>query len=313
MVKFMSRIPAGTFLVPMILSALVYTIWPNLFSNLGGVTDAFLGGSGTAFIIGMLSFVSGMGINFKTIGKLLKHHGVLLLVKFILCVVLGLLYVTFFGQSGIFGISALAFIVALCSINPALYISLTKDFGDEIDVAAFGLIGLFGIPAAPMFIYAISGQGAIDWMPIISTILPLILGIILGNLDKDFPKLFGPAIGVLLPILGWNIGQGMNLIEGVQSGVYGLLLVFVFYFFMSPLYLTDKNLLKKDGVVGLSMTSVAGVSASFPAIIAQANPALSPFVAGATAQIVTATIITALLTPVLVRKIYNKKHPVVSK
>lgn len=37
-----------------------------------------------------------------------------------------------------------------------------------------------------MLIYAISGQGEIQWMPIISTILPLILGMILGNLDKDF-------------------------------------------------------------------------------------------------------------------------------
>lgn len=313
MVKFMSRIPAGTFLVPMILSAIVYTIWPNLFSSIGGVTEAFLGGNGTAFMVGIMSFVSGMGINFKTIGKLLKHHGVLLLVKFILCVVLGLLYVTFFGQSGIFGISALAFIVALCSINPALYISLTQDFGDEIDVAAFGLIGLFGIPAAPMFIYAISGQGAIDWMPIFSTILPLILGVVLGNLDKDFPKLFAPAIGVLLPILGWNIGQGMNLIEGLQSGVYGLLLVVVFYFFMSPVYLTDKKLLKTDGIAGLSMTAVAGVSASFPAIIAQANPDLAPYVIGATAQIVTAAIVTAVLTPIIVRKVYNKEHPAVSK
>lgn len=150
-------------------------------------------------------------------------------------------------------------------------------------------------------------------MPIFSTILPLILGIVLGNLDKGFPKLFGPAIGVLLPILGWNIGQGMNLVEGLQSGVYGVLLVIVFYLFMSPLYLTDKKVLKKDGVVGLSMTAVAGVSASFPAILAQANPDIAPYVTGATAQIVTAALITSLLTPVIVRKIYKKEHPIDSK
>lgn len=310
MVKFMNRIPAGTFLVPMILSAIVYTIWPNLFSNIGGVTDAFLGGSGTSFLVGILSFCSGMGINVKTLGKLFKHHGVLVIAKFVLCVALGLLYITFFGQSGVLGISALAFVVTLCSINPALYISLVSGYGDEIDVAAFGLIGLFGIPAAPMFIYAVASHGTIDWMPIFSTILPLILGIFLGNADKEFPKLFGPAISVLLPILGWNIGQGMNLVEGLQSGVYGILLVIVFYLFMSPLYLTDKKVLKNDGVVGLSMTAVAGVSASFPAIIAQANPDIAPYVTGATAQIVTAALITSLLTPVIVRKLYKKEHPI---
>lgn len=80
----MNKIPAGTFLVPMLLSALLYTLWPNLFSNLGGITNAFLGGSGTNFIIGLIFFCSGIGINLKTLGKLFKRHGVLLLVKLVL-------------------------------------------------------------------------------------------------------------------------------------------------------------------------------------------------------------------------------------
>lgn len=313
MVKFMNRIPAGTFLVPMLLSAVFYTIWPNLFSGIGGITNAFLGGSGTSFIIGLICFCSGIGINVKTLGKLFKRHGVLLVVKFVLTVGFGLLFISLFGQEGIFGISALAFVVAMCSMNPALYVSLANDFGDDVDKAAIGLVGLFGIPAVPMFIYAISGQGEIDWMPIISTILPLILGMILGNLDKDFSKIFGTGITVLLPLLGWNIGQGMNLIEGLQSGVYGIVLVLVFYLLMSPIVLVDQKLLKNDGVAAMSMNAVAGVSASFPAIIAQVNPGVAPYVTSATTQIVTLAIITIVVTPILVRKLYGKTHPIETK
>lgn len=308
MVKFMKKIPAGTFLVPMLLSALVYTIWPNLFSNIGGVTDAFLGGSGTNFMIGLICFISGISINVKTMGKLFKRHGVLLLLKLVLVIVLGLSFIALFGQSGIFGISALAFIVAMSSMNPALYISIVNDLGDEVDKAAIGLVGLFAIPAVPMLIYAIAGQGEIEWMPIISTIIPLLLGMILGNLDKNFSTIFSTGISVLLPILGWNIGQGMNLIEGLQSGIYGILLVILFYIFMSPLFIFDKKILKNDGIAGLSMTASAGVSASFPAIIAASNPSLAPYVTAATTQVVTLAIVTILVTPVLARKLHQKTY-----
>lgn len=313
MVKFMKKIPAGTFLVPMLLSALVYTIWPNLFSNIGGVTDAFLGGSGTNFMIGLICFISGISINVKTMGKLFKRHGVLLLLKLVLVIVLGLSFIALFGQSGIFGISALAFIVAMSSMNPALYISIVNDLGDEVDKAAIGLVGLFAIPAVPMLIYAIAGQGEIEWMPIISTIIPLLLGMILGNLDKNFSTIFSTGISVLLPILGWNIGQGMNLIEGLQSGIYGIVLVILFYIFMSPLFIFDKKVLKNDGIAGLSMTASAGVSASFPAIIAASNPSLAPYVTAATTQVVTLAIVTILVTPILARKLHQKTYKINTK
>lgn len=308
MVKFMNKIPAGTFLVPMLVSALVYTLWPNLFSNVGGITDAFLGGNSTGFMIGMICFCSGIGINVKSLGKLFKRHGVLLVVKLVLSVGLSLLFISLFGQEGILGISALAFTVTICSTNPALYISIVDDFGDEIDRGAFGLVGLFSIPAVPMLVYALSGRGEIDWMPIVSTLIPLILGIILGNLDKDFSGLFGKGIGVLIPVLGWNIGQGMNLLEGLQSGIYGILLAIVFYLVMMPLVTVDRRLLKNDGVAALAMNAVAGSSASFPAIIAQINPELAPYVTSATAQVITLAIITILVTPIFVRKLHSKAY-----
>lgn len=37
MVKFMKKLPAGTLLVPMLLSALLHTLWPDLL-HIGGIT-----------------------------------------------------------------------------------------------------------------------------------------------------------------------------------------------------------------------------------------------------------------------------------
>lgn len=190
--------------------------------NIGGITEEFLGGSSVNFIIGMLSFCSGIGIGIQKMGKLIKLHGVLMLVKVILSVVISLLFIVVFGQSGVFGISALALAVTLTSMNPALYISLVKNYGDEVDESTFDLTGLFGIPALPMVVYALSGQGEID------------------------------------------------------------------------------------GIPAMSMNAVAASSASFPAVIAQANPSLEPFVIIATAQILTVAIIALFVTPVIVRKLYGK-------
>ncbi|MDK6687811.1 2-keto-3-deoxygluconate permease, partial [Aerococcus sp. UMB8623] len=77
---------------------------------------------------------------------------------------------------------------------------------------AFGLTSLFCIPLFPMIIFGlVYSSGGFDWMPVISTLLPMLLGIILGNLDKQFAELFGPGLNVLIPWLGWSIGQGTNV------------------------------------------------------------------------------------------------------
>lgn len=200
----MRTVPAGTFLVPMLLSALLYTVWPDLL-QIGGVTEAFLGGGSMNVIIGLVTFCSGIGIELKSIGQLIKRHGVLLVVKLLLTTGLGLGYVALFGQEGIFGISALAFIVTISSVNAALYVSLVNDYGTKVDSAAFGIISIFTIPVVPIFVYALQGTAGIDLSPVLNILIPLILGIILGNLDPEFRDLFANGVGLLIPIIGWKI------------------------------------------------------------------------------------------------------------
>ncbi|TLQ49011.1 hypothetical protein FEZ33_02975 [Ruoffia tabacinasalis] len=45
-------------------------------------------------------------------------------------------------------------------------------------------------------------------MLLVSTLIPVILGIILGHIVQGFRKIFGTGVAALLLLLGWNIGQG---------------------------------------------------------------------------------------------------------
>lgn len=305
MVKFMKKLPAGTLLVPMLVSALLHTIWPELF-HISGITEDFLGGRSINFIVGMLTFSSGLIIDMTSFKTMLKRHGVIMLVKLILVVLVSLLYAKLFGQQGILGISAVAFTVAMVSMNPAMYISLVDDFGTEVDKAAFAFTGLFSIPVIPVLIYSFNGQGTVDWMPILSTILPLLLGIILGNLDPDFRDLFGGTVVILLPLLGWNMGQGMNLITAFQAGFSGIVLGILYYVFTSSIVIFDQKVLKNDGIAPMAMNSVAALSTSIPAILAQSIPELQPYVPNAIAQILMVNLITVFVTPMIIRKMSEK-------
>lgn len=307
MVKFMQKVPAGTFLFPMLLSALIYTFFPGIF-NIGGVTEAFLGGDHTTFLIAMITFFSGVGLDVKGLGKLFKRHGVLFIVKLILAIGLSFLYMNLFGQEGILGINAMAFTIVMSSINPALYLSLVGSYGEDIDTGAFGITSIFAIPMLPLFIYSFQGGGEFDWMPILSTLIPFFVGMFLGNIDKDFNDIFKGGIAAVVPLLGWKVGYGLNLLDALQASLVGIVLVIIFYVIMSLMVVTDTLVLKNDGVAAGSMLGVANASSAFPAMIAASVPAAQPYVSDATAQILATAIITILVTPILVNKLYEKAH-----
>ena len=308
MLAKINKIPAGTFLVPLVLSMIVYTIWPNLFM-VGGVTQALFSGQGVNVLAAILTFLSGTVIDIKQTGKLLKRQGVLFVAKVIISMLLSYVFIVVFGQSGVLGISALAFVSVITSTNPAIYLLTAQQYGTETDTGAFGFFGLLSLPIVPTIIYSLmmSGGGGIDWMPVISILIPLIVGIALGAIDRGFSKLFSPGIAALLPIMGWNLGQGLNIMEAIQSGLSGLLLTFIFIIFMLSLVLIDRLVLKNDGLLAMSLVTVAGVSSLTPAILARIYPELTQYVAASTSQILLAVVITSIGAPLIVSKINQKK------
>lgn len=71
------------------------------------------------------------------------------------------------------------FIIAICSSNPSIYLPIAESLGTKEDELAFGVVSLVAIPAIPLFVYGLTSTNIpIDYMPIISTLIPIILGII---------------------------------------------------------------------------------------------------------------------------------------
>lgn len=308
MMKAINKVPAGTFLVPMLLSAFVYTFWPNLF-QIGGLTEHIFGGGGTNGIIGAICFCSGTGIDVKKIGYALKRQGVLLLVKFVIGASLSLLFISLFGQSGVLGISALAFTIAICSINPAVYLSLMQQYGNEQDTAVYGVTGLFSIAAVPMIVYGIASGGAMDWMPVISVLVPMVAGVILGNLDPEFKTFFMPALPALTFLMGWNLGYGLNLIDALKAGGGGMILAILFYIISTAYLLVDRFVLKNDGTVGATFMTVAGLSVSTAGILGAIYPdVLGPYVTAAASQVLLVVVVTSVITPFIVAKLSNREN-----
>lgn len=312
MLNAIKKVPAGTFLVPMLLSAFIYTFWPNLF-QIGGLTEHIFGGAGTNGIIGAICFCSGTGIDVKKISYALKRQGVLLVTKFILGVSVSLLFISMFGQSGVLGISALAFTITICSINPAVYLSLMQQYGNEQDTAVYGITGLFSIAAVPMIVYGIASGGGMDWMPVISTLVPMAAGVVFGNLDPEFRGFFMPALPALTFLMGWNLGYGLNLIESLKAGGGGIILTILFYLINFVFLLLDRYVLKNDGTVGATFLTVAGLSVSTAAILGNIYPdVLGPYVTAAASQVLLAVVVTSVITPFIVAKLSNTENKVVS-
>ena len=312
MLNAIKKVPAGTFLVPMLLSAFLYTFWPNLF-QIGGLTEHIFGGAGTNGIIGAICFCSGTGIDVKKIGYALKRQGVLLLAKFIIGVSASLLFISLFGQAGVLGISALAFTITICSINPAVYLSLMQQYGNEQDTAVYAVTGLFSIAAVPMIVYGIASGGGMDWMPVISTLVPMAVGVVFGNLDPNFRGFFMPALPALTFLMGWNLGYGLNLIESFKAGGGGIILAILFYIINFVLLLLDRYVLKNDGTVGATFLTVAGLSVSTAAILGNVYPdVLGPYVTAAASQVLLVVVATSVITPFIVARLATRENKIVS-
>ncbi|MGI6509833.1 MAG: 2-keto-3-deoxygluconate permease [Erysipelotrichaceae bacterium] len=308
MYKAINKIPAGMFLVPMIVSMLLISFFPNMYSAVGG-TMAELFDHGTGVIIGLLVFAAGTTIEIKSLVPLLKRHLPMILFKTLWSALLLVIFFKVFGMEGFLGINILAFGCVIFSLNPAVAFAIHSEYGDKNFGGVYGLYGIMGMQFAPMIVLSLLTSGgdlkAIEWMPIISVFLPLILGLILGNLDPAFGEFFSPLMGKLLPFLGWNLGTDMNLFSAIDSGAAGIIMSILFMVLMLPLILMDKYVFKKNnGVDGAAIWNVAGMSIGNPAAIAMAFPLLfGNQVESAMAIVAMACIITSILSPLIAQKL----------
>jgi len=282
--------------IPLILGAIVKTFFPE-FLKIGGFTTAIA--TNPLAILGVFLVCMGAGMDIKAAPKALKIGAVQTLTKYGIALVVGLLISRFFGENSLWGISALAFIAAMSSTNGGLYTALTAEFGSKEEVGAIAILSIKDGPFLTMIALGSAGLASIPFMTLVGVILPLIIGVILGNLDPDMRSFLSKAGMVMIPFFAFGLGCGINLETIYQAGfsgvLLGLLTVGVCGFFT---VLTDK-LSGGTGVAGAANASAAGNAVATPAAVAMVDPSLTATAAIATPQVAAAVITTALLVPIL--------------
>lgn len=294
----MKKFPGGMMVIPLVIGCLINTFIPQVL-QIGGFTTALFK-SGQATLVGLFIFCSGATISFKEVGLPLYKGIVLTVLKFAFGFAAGALLNACFGPAGILGLTPFAVIGALTNSNGAIYTALAKEFGDETDMGAIAVLSLNDGPFLTMIAMGASGLADIPVIDIVAAIVPLIIGMILGNLDGEFRTLLSNGLNMILPVNGFVFGANMSLFTIINAGVPGLLMGLLSVFFTGVcVYWVYSIIRKKPDPMGMAVGTVAGNAVATPAAVAMADTSLQPYVEAATAQTAAAMVITALLTPVM--------------
>jgi 2-keto-3-deoxygluconate permease len=296
------RIPGGMMIVPLLAGAVINTFFPTAAKTFGSFTGALL--TGALPILAVFYVCMGATIDFRATPYILKKGGALLAAKVLTAALIGLIAARFLGEgmvdSGFFaGLSVLAIVAAMNDTNGGLYMALMGQFGKKEDVGAYSIMSLESGPFLTMVTLGVAGLSAFPWQTLVGAILPLVIGMILGNADKDMRDFLGRAVPVLVPFFAFALGAGLNLQNVWKAGLLGILLgVAVVVFTGIVLFAVDK-LIGGNGIAGLAAASTAGNAAGVPAAVAAANAVYEPLVPTATALVASCVIVTAILVPIV--------------
>lgn len=303
--KTMQKIPAGILNVPMVACAIVNTFFPQAL-NIGGATTALFS-TGTMTIIGIMLFVCGAQFRIEDVGATLKRGFILLITKFVIGIVVALLVMHYLGLDGFAGIPAIALIAAIATTNAGVYLAIVNQHGDAADRSAFGLMNLVSVPAVPILLLGLANGEGFDWMTVIATIAPFLLGMLVGNLDPDLRKFLAPGGTIILPFLGFCFGSVIDLRTVVSAGLSGLLLTALVLVINIPILLAvDKFILRQRGHSACGVVPTAGAAVAVPALYAASHAEYAQYASTAAAQIAMAVIITAIVMPYIANFLQKK-------
>lgn len=297
--KTVKKIPGGLMVVPLLLGAAINTFFPDALM-IGGFTTN-LWKTGALPILGVFLFANGAQISVKQAGMPLYKGAMLTLIKFLIGAGLGILVNRIWGPAGILGLSPLVLIAALTNSNGGLYAALAGEYGDSTDVGAVSILSINDGPFFTMLAFGASGIAEIPFIALVATIVPILAGFILGNLDDDIREFLAPATVIMIPFFAFPLGAALNFGQLIQAGGPGILLG-VLCTAATGLggYLVFKAMKLKRPQIGAAIGTTAGNAVATPAALAAVDPGLTEIAGIATAQIAAAIIVTAILAPLLV-------------
>ena len=297
------KIPGGMMLIPLLIGAVIRTIFPALDKN-PVFASSFTGGLFTGALPLLAAFYISLGstIQFRSAGYILKKGFSLWAGKILTAGIIGILIKLLASNQNhmVLGLSALAVVAAFSDTNGGLYMALMVQLAKKKeDVAAYSIMSLESGPFFTMLILGVTGLASFPLLAFVFALLPLIIGMVLGNLDEDMRSFLSKGQDVLIPMFALALGFGINLKDVVSAGASGIVLgLAVVVITGIILYLLDK-LTGGTGLAGFAAASTAGNAAAVPVAVAAVYAGYKGVAAQATVQVAAAVIVTAILVPIV--------------
>ena len=334
--KSIEEVPGGLMVVPLFFAALLNTIdqmhipfimsflkslgvapvKPGIyeFLKIGGFTQ-WLFKDGALPLIALFLFCCGSQMNLRVGGLAMKKGILLTASKYFTGLIVGVLWGKLSGDmmNGFLGLSTMAIIAAMTNGNGGMYAALTGQYGNRSDVGAVAVLSLNDGPFFTLMALGMLGAN-FPIIAFIAVLLPIGIGMLLGNLDPDIRSFLKPGESLPIPFFAFALGAGMNfasffnpkvVVAGVTLGLMtvvltGLTGILVFKLFR-----------EKSQIAPVAEASTAGNAVGTPAAIAAAASVaagagmMSPaeaqayknLVEIATLQVSLSTLTTAILCP----------------
>lgn len=336
----LERIPGGLMLVPLLCGATLNTVdqahlsWIEAalrglgaspaknghyeFLRIGAVAaegvpsfSESLFKTGALTLIALFLFCVGSQMTVRIGARALGKGALLTGTKFVVGALTGYLVGRFSDPfHGFLGLSTMTVIAAMTNGNGGLFAALTGQYGNRSDVGALSVLSLNDGPFFTMIALGLLGE-RFPAVVFLGVLLPLAIGMILGNLDAGLREFLRPGERILVPFFAFALGANMNLsvflqwhylLGGVALGLMTLCIT------GGAMWLALGAFRFRSRLTAFAEASAAGNATATPAAIAAAAAAAnSPNAAAyrdlvgiATAQISIAVILTALLCPVAV-------------
>jgi len=296
----MERVPGGMMTIPLACGAVISTLAPHAGSFFGSFTGALF--TGALPILAVFYVCIGATISVRSLPAVVRKGGAIFCTKILLGVIVGVTAGHWIGiepiASGwLSGFSTLALVAAINDTNGGLYMALMTQYGRPEDAAAYSVMGLESGPFFTMVTLGVAGLSAFPWQTLAGAILPIAVGMLLGNLDPDLRHFLGNGVHVMIPFFAFALGTTLNLKLVWRAGLAGLALGVAVLVVSGFFLVIADRLTGGNGTAGVAASTTAGNAAAVPALVAAANPKYAAAAAPGTLLVACSVIVTAIAAP----------------
>ena len=146
--------------------------------------------------------------------------------------------------------STLAIIAAMTNSNSGMYAALTGQYGNRSDVGGLSILAINDGPFLTLVSLGMLGT-AFPVIAFIAVLLPIGIGMLLGNLDPKIREFLKPGESLTIPFFAFSLGAGMNLANFFNPSVLagGLTLAILTFVLTGGLVFSFLNYLKKKVIL----------------------------------------------------------------